>query len=195
MNTDEVEALGWSDWRRWQYAKNRGSAVVHYANLTRGVACAPKTASLCRIQSTQLEASAYDRVLLSIPDELIALAALGQFIVVHDFSEKQRETRAMWQGLTLARVMMELRWYGELRSRYTVSRGGKAALQHIKNIASRQDEHVRRKFDYFRELTHVNDTTFVGLVSCRAATKGARCDFSGPNLPANSADQVPSNLW
>lgn len=194
MNTDEVDELGWN-WRQWQFGVTRGSETVHFANLTRGVKCAPKTARLARIQSTQLEANQYERVLLSVPDELIALAALGQFVVVHDYSEKPRETRAMWQGLTLARVMMELRWFGELRSRYHVNRGGTSALQHIKNVASQQPDHVRRKYDYFRDLVHVNDTTYTRVISCRAASNGKRCDYGREAIGSSWADRPPANLW
>jgi hypothetical protein len=185
MNTDETTALDWS-WPKWLWSYNRGSATVHYANLTRGVACAPKTSRLCRIQSTQCEAKAWDRVLMSVPDELIAGVALGQFTVVHDFSEKPRETRAMWQGLTLARIMMELRWWGELRGRYD-ARGGGASIQYLKNVASGQPEHVRRKYDYFRDLTHVNDTTYLGLVSCVTGGDGTKCQYSGRSTPDRTA--------
>lgn len=195
MNLDETKELGW-DWRRWQWGQTRGSTTIHYANLTRGVKCAPATAKVCRIQSTQCEANAYDRVLLSVPDELIALVALGQFVVVHDYSEKPRETRAMWQGLTLARMMMELRWFGELRARYHTSRGNNSALQHLKNVASQQPEHVRRKYDYFRDLLEVNETTYASLVSCRAGSgKAEFCGYGRDDSRDPSADRPPSNLW
>lgn len=196
MNLDEMNELGWSDWNRWRWAMNRGSATVHYANLTRGVHCAPRTAHLCRIQSTQCEAKQWERVLGSIPDEMIALAALGQFIVVHDFSERERETRAMWQGLTLAKIMMEYRWFGELRSRYpTTGRLGRSGTQYLRNVASSAPKHVKARFDYFRELTNVNDTRFVGLVSCRAASRGTRCDFGAGNTPPKAIDRPPADVW
>lgn len=194
MNLDETTELDW-EWRQWLFGVNRGTSTVHYANLTRGVACAPKNSRLCRIQSTQCEAKQWERVLLSIPDELIATVALGQFVVVHDFSERPRETRAMWQGLTLARIMMELRWFGELRGRYGSSRGGNSKIQHLKNVASDQPEHVRRKYDYFRDLLEVNDTTYLGLVSCVAGSDSAKCQYSGRITPERSGERPPSTVW
>lgn len=199
MNLDETSQLGWSDWNRWLYSVNRGSTVIHYANLTRGVACAPRTARLCRIQSTQCEAKNWERVLASVPDELIASVALGQFVVVHDYSERDRETRAMWQGLTLARIMMEFRWFGELRSRYSTSgRLGHGGLQYLRNVASEAPKHVKARFDYFRELTSVNDTTYVNLVSCRSSNAGRECVFRAGNASStaeSAADRPPAGVW
>jgi hypothetical protein len=195
MNLDETTELDWN-WRQWLLSYTRSSATVHYANLTRGVACAPKNAKLCRIQSTQCEAKAWDRVLMSVPDELIAGVALGQFTVVHDFSERPRETRAMWQGLTLVRIMMELRWWGELRGRYSgrgVARD--SGLQYLRNVASSQPKHVKHRYDYFRDLTHVNNTTYLGLVSCTTGGDGVKCQYSGRTTPTRSTDQPSSTVW
>jgi hypothetical protein len=184
MNTDEVTELGW-DWRTWQYLSTRPffGGAVHYANLTRGVACAPPNALLCRIQSTQCEAGQWERVLLSVPDDLIARAALGQFIVVHDRSEKSRETRAMWQGLTLAKITMEFSWFGELRSRYSSRRGGESSLQYLRNVASQLPEHVRRKYDYFRDLALDVGTTYATVVSCYSSTAESGCGYVRPREP------------
>lgn len=193
MNVDETTELDWN-WSQWLFGTTRGSATVHYANLTRGVACAPKNSRLCRIQSTQCEAKTWDRVLLSVPDELIATVAMGQFVVVHDYSEKPRETRAMWQGLTLARIMMELRWFGELRSRYHLKRGGESNLQYLKNVVSHQESHVKRKYDYFRGLAMDTDTTRANVISCWSASGGRACDV-GRGRAWNSPDRPPSSVW
>lgn len=178
MNLDETRDLGWS-WQLWNDAVTRGATVTHFANLTRGVACAPRTALLCRIQSTQCEAGQWERVLQSVPDEMIARAALGQFIVVHDRSEKPRETRAMWQGLTLAKITMELRWFGELRSRYAIQRGGNSSLQYLKNVASELPKHVTARLDYYRDLAYASGTTTVTLGSCWSYASDDGCAYGG----------------
>lgn len=184
MNIVETTELGW-DWEAWKHLSTRPffGGAVHYANLTRGVTCAPPNALLCRIQSTQCEAGQWERVLLSIPDDMIARAALGQFIVVHDHSEKSRETRAMWQGLTLAKIVMEFRWFGELRSHYSSRRGGSSALQHLRNVASELPDHVRRKYDYFRDLAFEMNTEYVSLTSCYSNIAESGCGFARPREP------------
>lgn len=187
MNIDETRKLDWN-WRVWNFSMTRGSqTAINYANLTRGVKCAPRNSHLIRIQSTQCEANQWERVLLSIPDEFIARVAVGQYIVVHDFSEKNRETRAMWQGLTLVRIMMEYRWFGELRSRFTSPRGGKSAIQYLRNVASQQPDHVRRKYDYFRDLAMESDTTYTSINSCWRVNGGRNCVIRGETNTPNSA--------
>lgn len=194
MNTDETTELGW-DWKTWVRGSGYSPTTVHFANLTRGVKCAPYDARLSRIQSTQCEAKAWDRVLMSAPDEMIARAALGQFIVVHDYSEKPRQTRAMWQGLTLIRMFMEFRWFGELRARYRITKQGVSATQYLRNVASKQDKTVKNRYDYFRELTHVNDTTYVRLVSCWEASGGKNCGNVRAVPVTVTLDRPPANLW
>jgi len=194
MNVDETTELDWN-WKTWVHGNGRNSTAVHYANLTRGVKCAPYDARLCRIQSTQCEAKVWDQVLMSAPDEMIARAALGQFIIVHDYSEKPRQTRAMWQGLTLIRMFMEFRWFGELRARYHIAKQGASATQYLRNVASQQDKTVKNRYDYFRDITHVNNTTYVRLVSCWEANGSKNCEKTRPAPIAITFDRPPSSVW
>jgi hypothetical protein len=196
MKVSETTELDWN-WRTWNFSMTRGSTnAVNYANLTRGVKCAPRNSHLIRIQSTQCEAGQWERLLLGIPDEFLARVAVGQYITVHDFSEKNRETRAMWQGLTLTRIMIEYRWFGELRSRFNIKRGGKSAVQYLRNVAATQPEHVRRKYDYFRDLAMESNTTYTSINSCWQVNGGRNCAVRGEtNTPNPTVDRPPSNLW
>jgi hypothetical protein len=195
MKVTETDELGWN-WARWKFSMNRGAALTHYANLTRGVKCAPGNAQLIRIQSTHCENTQWERVLVGIPDDFIARAAVGEVMIIHDYSEKNRETRAMWQGLTLVRIMIEYRWFGELRSRFKSKRGGESAIQYLRNVASQQPEHVRRKYDYFRDLAMESNTTYTVINSCWQANGGRNCKVKGePSIATSAVDRPPSNLW
>src|SRR5690606_31371452 len=124
-----------------------------------------------------------DRVLLSIPDDMIARAALGQSTGARRPSATSREARAMWPGLPLATIGMELRGWGALRSHYSSRRGGSSALQHLRNVASELPDHVRRKYAYFRDLAFEMNTEYVSLTSCYSNIAESGCGFTRPREP------------
>lgn len=82
--------------------------ILHYANLTRGALC-PHFSNGCecsrftRIQSTSCEQKRWDDVIHGAGPDFLHFMGQGVPIIVHDFSERPRETRAMWQGLTWLR--------------------------------------------------------------------------------------------
>lgn len=86
-------------------------ATIEFANLSRGLLCAPDDARIMRLQSTWCEQKEWDKVLMTTSPELYYRLAQGDEIIVHDLSEKQRETRAQWQGLSWIRVATSLAWY------------------------------------------------------------------------------------
>lgn len=83
---------------------------VHYANLTRGLLCPFTATRFCRIQSTHCEQKQWGRVLHGAGPDLLMHLALGIEVVVHDRSERDRPTRAQWQGLEWLRIACSLAW-------------------------------------------------------------------------------------
>jgi hypothetical protein len=123
----------------------------HYRNLTRGLLCGPKDSKVLRIQSTHCEQQRWEQILWQIPDQLLWDLARGRTVIVHDQSERARETRAMWQGLQLVRIVTETAWFGHPTGHYEFSRGGASAYQHLSAVAAGLPRPVRKRFTYFRQ--------------------------------------------
>lgn len=93
---------------------------IEVVNLSRGVFCPHldnKHPSYpignyryARIQSTQCEMKQWDKVVLCFGEDLWMHLAMGHHLVVHDYSEKPRETRACWQGVQFIRYVAERSW-------------------------------------------------------------------------------------
>ncbi|MDA1359783.1 hypothetical protein O1R50_09125 [Glycomyces luteolus] len=122
----------------------------HYRNLTRGLLCGPSGSKVLRIQSTHCEQKLWAQLLWQIPDQLLWDLACGRTVIVHDQSERDRETRAMWQGLQLVRIVTETSWFGDPAGRYHFGRGGTSAYQHLQAVAAALPRPVRKRFAYYR---------------------------------------------
>lgn len=96
--------------------------MIHFINLTRGLYCphlggtGPEREHYCRIQSTHCEQKNWPGVVHGAGPDLLILAAAGADITVHDCSENDHETRAMWQGLAFVRRACETLWGAPLTS-------------------------------------------------------------------------------
>jgi hypothetical protein len=126
--------------------------VIEYANLSRGVLCAPGDARICRIQSTHCERKQWSSVLWSTPDEMLLSLAMGDEVVVHDCSEKDRETRACWQGLELIRWCCVWSWHPGRTYVKWPRRGGKSMVQYFFRVYSGLPDPLHRKLDYYRKF-------------------------------------------
>ena len=82
----------------------------HYINLTNGILCAPANASYVRIPSTFCEQKQWGRVVYGAGPDMLSTLAMGYPVVVHDQSERQRLTRAQWQGLSWLRYACSMAW-------------------------------------------------------------------------------------
>jgi len=90
--------------------------TVHYANLTNGLHCPHldlehvPNLRIVRIQSTWCEQKRWGDVLLTAGADLLYQLARGETCVVHDVSERPRESRACWQGLSWLRYALAVAW-------------------------------------------------------------------------------------
>ena len=125
-------------------------AAEHYRNLTRGLLCGPIGSKVLRIQSTHCEQQLWAQLLWQVPDQLLWDLARGRTVIVHDQSERDRETRAMWQGLQLVRIVTETSWFGEPTGQYHFGRGGTSAFQHLRTVAAALPRPLRKRFAYYR---------------------------------------------
>lgn len=88
-----------------------------YVNLTRGALCPhldelePVDLRYVRIPSTWCENKRWEDILVGLGADFYMDVARGLDVQVHDFSEKPRETRAMWQGLEWVEYALIRTWY------------------------------------------------------------------------------------
>lgn len=126
--------------------------TVHFLNLSRGLLCAPATRGTIhysRIQSTSCEQKRWGDVIIGAGADLLMHMALGHDIIVHDHSERPRETRAMWQGLAFVRRACETIWGLELTP--IPGRGGLAMQQYFDHELHHLDPHARKLVKHYRK--------------------------------------------
>ncbi|PPJ36451.1 hypothetical protein C5E45_20620 [Nocardia nova] len=147
------------------------SDTLHFANLSRGLLCEhlhsidPSSMRFCRIQSTSCQQKRWSDIVTGAGPELLMALARGVPVRVHDVSERNRETRAMWQGVAFLRRACETVW--GLPTTPVLGRGGASMQAHfdhaIRNLAARD----RRQIRYYRP--HVR-TTQLHIESCWRTT-------------------------
>lgn len=87
----------------------------HLTNLSRGLlshCLAEPGDATCtvRIPSTWCEQKKWNDILVTLPPQMWILMSLSVPLVMHDVSEKPRETRAVWQGLSWIRFAVNCAW-------------------------------------------------------------------------------------
>lgn len=140
---------------------------IHFLNLTNGLLCAGHvpdidSARFMRLQSTWCEQKRWDDVLLTLPPDFYMALATGRPITCHDVSEKPRRTRAMWQGLAVARRICGWAWTNDPSNklpRISNVRGGKSFEQYVDAYYHLcMSDRAMRYVKYFRK--YLNDPTF-----------------------------------
>lgn len=99
--------------------------MKHFINFSNGRShmshVDPSTMSICRIESTACEQGHWDKVIIGAGPDLLYHIANGQSLVFHDTSEKNRQTRAFWQGVSFiqfcATVQLYYPYYADLHPR------------------------------------------------------------------------------
>lgn len=141
----------------------------HYINLTRGLFCPHMDGCddpyFTRIQSTACEQKLWPAVLSGVGPDLLTFLAAGGGVVVHDLSEKDRETRAMWQGLKFIKRACETFW--DLPLSEIDGRGGKPMQDYFDVEIASLPTTTKRQFRYYRQF----NPTQVNLVSCYQLTQ------------------------
>lgn len=142
--------------------------AVHYINLTRGTMCPHNPVNLpharyVRLQSTWCEQKLWEQVLWTTDADLFFNLAIGNRCVVHDASERDRETRACWQGLAWIRYACERSW--GLPASPPVMRNGHNASAYFGFIYEKMSANTRNYLRYFRQY---HQDTPILLESCYA---------------------------
>lgn len=171
-------------------------ATKHYANLTNGLDCPHLDVipewGYTRIQSTHCEAKRWDLVLYGAGPDMLMHMARGHTIVVHDKSERERETRAMWQGLTFVRLAAQRAWNaGPLPLTHSITRGGDSLFYYLYDQYNKLDKSAQRYIQYYKKFV---STETLRVESCYEPPNpcvGHR-DFTQPSARVVS---VESERW
>lgn len=159
--------------------------MIHFANLTRGLLC-PHLDGLgavryCRIQSSHCESKYWPGIIYGAGPEMLVMLAAGETVVVHDVSERDRETRAMWQGLTFLRRTCETLWHLPLTP--VTGRGGVALADYLDGVIGLLDKNVRAYVRYYGRRAHPYR---VNLLSCwHAPLSPDPCELTDWHSSAN----------
>lgn len=146
--------------------------VNHYQNLTRGKLChhfkegriQPVDVRTLRVQSTHCEQKQWGRILETVGADLLYALTQGTFCIVHDVSEKDRETRACWQGLSWIRYACQRAW--EVEPKQEFSRGGVILNPYWEEQWKGLDRKVRHAVIYYNQF-RFPWVTYPQLYSCR----------------------------
>lgn len=134
---------------------------THFLNLSNGLACAQHIDGpphYTRIQSTLCEAKRWDLVLAQAGDDLLYHLATGADVTVHDESERDRQTRAMWQGLEFIRYSAERAW--GLEPRKVWSRNGMNVTAYAAQSYDGVPDRIKDMVRYHRKYVTVEQVTY-----------------------------------
>lgn len=145
--------------------------MIHYTNLSRGILCPhqdwldgegyPK--KWVRIQSTQCEQKLWADVLKTLGPQFYMDVASGERVMVHDHSERDRESRAMWQGLSWIRFALNREWFG--KETHSVVRNGCNVTPYWKRAFNNLSRPDRAQLKYYGSFALL-DLEEVRLKSC-----------------------------
>ena len=151
---------------------------IHFRNLTNGLVCdCPRwdvyKTRVVRIQSTACEQKRWDAVLREVGADLFYCIATGDSCIIHDKSEKNRETRACWQGISWIRYATHRAWR-DTEPPPEFSRCGMVVSPYWEQEFRKLPRSTRQMLKYFKKFDR---GWFIDLASCYV---------SKPNTGVNS---------
>ena len=139
----------------------------NFVNLTNGIEAIPHIEgeyAFIRIQSTACEQKRWDYVLQDLDYTFLMALALGQEVVVYDFGARKDVPRAVYQGLSLVRYVLNRRWLGIDATPFV---RGHNVHRYFDEVYRGLDGRTFKKLDYFRKFLR---TDRLNLVEVTAAT-------------------------
>jgi hypothetical protein len=92
--------------------------LIHYINLTNGIQAINDFKLVdyrfIRIQSTTCEQKRFAELIMTISDDFLLNAVLGNKLIVYDYGAGKEIPRAIWQGLEWIKFCLFRRWLNEV---------------------------------------------------------------------------------
>lgn len=136
-----------------------------YINLTNGLEVNPSPKNVMRLQSTHCEQKLWQKVLDSIPDDLLWELVHNRDVQIIDNSEKPRISRALWQGAALGYFAL-VRSLGILQydSPFMIYPRGRRILNSFHDFYSWTDFLDLGRYRYYRKF--YNPQEGIGNLYC-----------------------------
>lgn len=135
-----------------------------YLNLTNGIELLENLNSLdfnfVRIQSTACEQKRWDFILQELDYNFLMHLALGESVIVVDYSAKKAQTRAVYQGLEFIKYTLNRYW---LDKDYTPNVKGFNCQEYFKSVYDKLDKRTFKKLEYFKKFLKTNEIKLKGL--------------------------------
>lgn len=148
-------------------------AVRHYLNLSRGLLVNHlpdgSSVNMIRIQSTWCEQKMWARIIDTLPPDFWISMAVGDCLVVHDVSERPRQTRAVWQGLSWIRYAVGRAW--GLPEQPELSRSGMTVNKHWDHVYRNLPGSVKNVLKYYGNFFK-GQRLPIALVACNTCARG-----------------------
>lgn len=103
------------------------------------------------LRSSHCEAGKWDRVMASVPDEMLLRLALGETCVVHDYGARKGVPRSIWQGLEFVKYVLYRRWLGLIYqpAGRAAPSAGYFSWNYHQIIDNDPKKQLKRRLDYF----------------------------------------------
>jgi len=131
------------------------SGSVDFLNLSNGLQCCAVTEPhFLRIQSTWCEQKLWHDVLATVGPDFLYHLATADRLRVHDVSERQRVTRALWQGLPWVRYAATRLW--GLDPEPVLSRSGMDVTHYFRESFATLPARLVKQVRYFGQYLTVD---------------------------------------
>lgn len=148
--------------------------IIHYINLTNGLLAladqhlAGKDYRFIRIQSTWFEQHRWDDIIMTLSDDFLMNAALGNTCLVYDYGARKPIPRAVWQGLEWIKYALHACW---IQSSVAYKPEGRAYQQraYFEYVYYKLSAQACAKLRYYRQF--YREGTVIDIRSITAATE------------------------
>jgi hypothetical protein len=127
--------------------------IIHWINLTNGLQAIPDYGltdyRVMRLQSTYCEQKLWNDILMTIPDEFLFRASLGDECRVYDYGANRIVPRSIWQGLELVRYVLMRKWFNEIV--FLEGRQGRSMFGYFDRVYTGLPKRVLTRLTYFEK--------------------------------------------
>ena len=129
--------------------------TVIYLNLTNGIEALYlsdiRDPRFLRIQSTACEQKRWDFILQDLDYDFLMSLALGNHVVVYDYSRRKKVSRAIWQGLKWVEYVLNRIWF-DRHITVVLERNSMDVTKYFDEQYNKISERTKVKLKYFRKF-------------------------------------------
>lgn len=131
--------------------------IIHYLNLTNGIEILNDFQLInfrfMRIQSTACEQKRWDFILRDLDYDFLMNLALGNPVIIYDFSAKKAVPRSVYQGVEWIRYILNRVWFDRETTAYVKNHD---CTDYFREKYKEIDKSTFIKLKYFKKFLHTN---------------------------------------